>query len=109
MSTAESKAGLLRRKGLILPNIGRIVPLLFVFLYFLFSSAELLHMVISIFKPKVSQVMAMVLLAYLCLSFRRMTLPRSILYPSIWILLSMLVSALLSAHPLRCCIYAGGY
>jgi hypothetical protein len=109
MSTAESKAGLLRRKGLILPNIGRIVPLLFVFLYFLFSSAELLHMVISIFKPKVSQVMAMVLLAYLCLSFRRITLPRSILYPSIWILLSMLVSALLSAHPLRCCIYAGGY
>jgi O-antigen ligase len=109
MSTAESKAGLLQRKGLILPNIGRIVPLLFVFLYFLFSSAELLHMVITIFKPKISQIMAVLLLSYLCLSFRRMTLPRSILYPSTWLLLSMLVSALLSAHPLRCCIYAGGY
>jgi hypothetical protein len=109
MFTAESKTEVFQGKGLILPRIGRIFPLFLVFLYFLFSTGELLHIVVSIFKPKVSQIMAILLLGYLGLSFRRMTLPRSILYPSIWILLSMLVSAFLSAHPLRSCIYAGGY
>jgi len=109
MFTAESKIRVFQSKGLVLPRLGKIFPLFLVFLYFLFSSAELLHVVVSIFKPKVSQIIAVLLVAYLCISFRRMILPRSILYPSLWILLSMLVSALLSAHPLRSCVYVGGY
>ena len=92
-----------------MPRIGRIFPLFLVFLYFLFSSGELLHVVVSIYKPKVSQLIGAVLLGYLCLAFRRMSLPRSILYPSLWLLLSMSISALLSAHPLRSYIYVGGY
>jgi hypothetical protein len=110
MSTVESKTEVFQQKrGWVLPSLGRIFPLFLVFLYFLVSSGELLHIEVSIFKPKVSQIMAVLLLGYLSLSFRRITVPRSILFPSFWILLSMLVSALLSAHPLRSYIYVGGY
>ena len=48
-------------------------------------------------------------MGYLCLTFRKISLPRSILYPSLWLLLSMLISALMSAHPLRSSVYGGLY
>ncbi len=95
--------------GIVLPRLGKIFLSILVFFYFLFSSGELLHVVISIFKPKVSQIIAVILLGYLCAASRRFNLPRSILYPSLWLLFSMLISALLSAHPLRSCVYVGGY
>jgi O-antigen ligase len=109
MFTAESKTDLLNERELALPRFGKLFPLFLVFLYFLFSSGELLHVVVYIFKPKISQLMAILLFGYLCLVFRRICLPRSILYPSLWLLLSMSISALLSAHPLRSCIYTGLY
>jgi hypothetical protein len=105
MFTVENKT----EKVWVLPNFGRISLFLLVFLYFLFSSAELLHVVVSIFKPKVSQIIAATLFGSLCLLFRRIRVPRAILFPFMWLLLSMLLSAFLSAHPLRCCVYIGGY
>lgn len=108
MFTAESKTQhFLNRKGMVLPRLGKAIPFLLIFLYFLFSSGELLHIVFYIFKPKISQILGILLLGCLCLYFRRIILPISILYPSLWILFSLLVSTLLSAHPLRSSIYTG--
>jgi hypothetical protein len=110
MFTAESKTKFFQKEdGLVLPRLGKIFPFLLIFLYFLFSSGELLHIVIYIFKPKISQLLGVLLLGYLCFAFRRINLPRSILYPSLWILLSMFISALFSAHPFRSSVYIGGY
>jgi hypothetical protein len=110
MFTAENNNDFSPKKGLfVLPRLGKIFPLFLIFLYFLFSSGELLHIVVYIFKPKISQLIAMGLLGYLSLAFRRIHLPSSLLYPSLWLLLSMVVSALLSAHPLRSSVYVSLY
>jgi O-antigen ligase len=110
MFTAESKTSVLKKEDeSLLPRVGEFIPFFLIFLYFLFSSGELLHVVVYIFKPKISHFLGVLLFGYLCFTFRRITLPRSILYPSLWLLFSMLISALLSAHPLRSCIYTGVY
>ncbi len=107
MSTAENKIGVL--SGWTLPRFGKVLPLFLIFLYFLVSSGELLHIVVAIFKPKPTQFMAVLLLGYLCLVYRRIILPRSVLYPSLWLLFSLVISALLSAHPMRSFVYVSVY
>ncbi len=102
MSTAENKAGLW-----VLPKSEVFFPLLFVFLYFLLSSGELLHIQLTIFKPKATHVISILLFGYFWLFKRNIVLPRPLLYPFLWILLALFFSSFFSIHPFRSYGYIG--
>ena len=85
----------------LLPKGRIILPFIFAFLYFFLSSGELLHIQISIFKPKITHVIAVLLFGYFWVIRRKIILPRPLFYPFLWILLSLICSSLFSAHPVR--------
>ena len=103
MSTVESS------RLVTLPRGAIIFPFLFVFLYFFFSSGELLHIQIWIFKPKITHVVAVLLFGYFWILTRKIILPRPLFYPFLWILLSLICSSLFSAQSLRTYGYIGVY
>ena len=80
-----------------------------IFLYFVLSSAELLHLVMGIFKPKLGHIVALVLLGWMVLEKRMWRLPKPLFHAFIFILSSMIISAVLGHAPLRSLGYVGVY
>jgi O-antigen ligase len=75
--------------------------------YFLFSSAELLHVVVGIFKPKLGLLFALVL--GLCSIKKSWNLPRPLIHAFLFILGSLTLSAIFGEAPLRSFGYIGVY
>ena len=103
MSTVESSQVEATRKRWI------IFPFLLAFCYFFLSSAELFYFQISIFKPKITHLIAMLFFGYFWLTQRRIIFPRPLIYPFAWILISLCCSSALSPHPIRSFGYTGIY
>ncbi len=96
-------------KGWTFPSVGKLLPFILPFFYFLFSSGELLHIVLTIFKPKIGNLIAVFFFGYFCITFKRMVFPRALFYPFLWLLLAQCISAFFSVHMARSCGYIGIY
>ncbi len=79
------------------------------FFYFIFSSGELLHLVIGIYKPKVGHIAALLLSAWMIVNRKAWKLERSLLQAFFFILVSLVLSALFGAAPSRSLGYVGVY
>jgi O-antigen ligase len=80
-----------------------------IFLYFALSSAELLHVVAWIYKPKVGHIVAVLLFGWVILEKRVWKIDREILRAFLLILGSLVVSAIFGAAPKRSLGYVGVY
>jgi hypothetical protein len=98
-----------RNKGWLFPAMGKLLPFSLLFLYFLTSSGELLHTVFYIFKPKIGHLVAVIFFGYFFIIFKKMTIPRPIVYAFLWLLLSQCISAFFSVHIGRSSGYIGVY
>jgi O-antigen ligase len=98
-----------QNKGWVFPGLGNVLPFLFLFFYFLFSSGELLHIVLFIFKPKIGNLVAVAFFGYFFLLCKKMVIPRPIFYAFLWLLLSQVISAFFSIHMQRSCGYIAIY
>lgn len=87
------------------------LPLLktILFLYFLFSSAELLHLTLGIFKPKIGLLFALLLGMASFLERKNWQLPHPLIKAFLFILGSLTLSAIFGAAPLRSFGYVGVY
>ncbi len=89
--------------------LSRTIFYVLVFLYFALSSAELLHVVFGIYKPKIGHIVALVLLAWMVLEKRVWKLDRRLLYAFLCILISLTLSAVFGGAPKRSFGYIGVY
>lgn len=80
-----------------------------VFLYFLTLSAEKLNVTVGIFKPRLNHLIALVLLGSVFFVRKKLIFDKKILFPFLWILGSMVISALISISPLRSFGYVNVY
>lgn len=79
------------------------------FLYFAFSSGELLHVVIGIYKPKIGHTVAFLLLIGVALERRVWKLPRPLMNAFALILASLILSTIFGTAPKRSFGYVGVY
>jgi hypothetical protein len=82
-------------------SLSRKIFYVLLFLYFIFSSAELLHLVLGIYKPKVGHIVALLLLAWMVLEKRVWKLDRRLLYAFLFILASLTLSAIFGSASKR--------
>ncbi len=80
-----------------------------IFVYFLTLSLELLNVQIYLYKLKVGHVLATILFCIFFSLQKKISVERSVRAPAVAIFLSLLISALFSAHPFRCAGYLGVY
>lgn len=81
----------------------------FLFLYFVFSSGELLHLVIGIYKPKIGHILALFFFGYLVMTKRSWKIERPLFNAFLFILASLVLSAFLGAAPRRSFGYIAVY
>lgn len=80
-----------------------------VFFYFFSLSAELWYVPLFIFKPKVTHIIALILLAVVFFRQKKMVLEQTLIAPFVWILASMVISMLLGTHLARSFGYLNVY
>lgn len=78
-------------------------------LYFIFSSGELLHLVVGFYKLKLGHIVALMLLGFAMFERRTWEIERPMFYAFMLILGSLTLSATFGAAPLRCFGYVGVY
>ncbi len=90
-------------------SLSQVLFCITLFFYFAFSSGELLHLVVGIYKPKIGHIVALILLGWVFLEKRTWKLERQMMIAFILILASLVVSAVFGAAPFRSFGYVGVY
>jgi hypothetical protein len=82
-------------------NHAQAILFVLMFLFFALSSADLLHIVVYIFKPKIGHLVAVVLMGWFVFLYRYLRIPKEIGFVFLGLLASFCLSALCGAAPVR--------